>query len=191
MANELRKGTKISVIVDDELKQGEVLVAHRDGTFSVELDGEEEIYKFNTADMENIDPPESDDDEDSITITQTIKVSKSDVTIDSRTMSDPRLLEKEEAKQLELAKLRRKTRLAKLKADPRTPIQVRKAVLAARIRKIKARKPHTYRKEQVIAWVKEYELIKNRPESWRPGCIRAKKAKTAQDFIDELQIDDD
>ena len=133
---------------------------------------------------------EADTEQETITITKTITISKSAVTLDSRTMADPKLLEKEEAKQKELATRRKKNRMAKLKAAPKAPIQVRKELLEARFRKVKARKPHNYRKEQLVVWAKEYEIIKNRPDSWRPGCVRAKKTKTAQDFIDELQIDD-
>lgn len=128
-------------------------------------------------------------EQETITLTQNITIPQSAVTLDSKSMADPRLLQKEEAKQKELAAKRKKNRVAKIKAKPRTPIQVRKAILAARLRKVKNRQSHTYRKEQLIAWAKEYEIIQNRPKSWSQGCVRAKKKKTAQDFIDELNID--
>ncbi len=129
------------------------------------------------------------EDQETITMEQTITIPKSRVVMNSRALSDPLLLEKEEKKQAELAARRKKNRVAKLKAKPLTPIQVRKALLGARLRKVKSRHPHTYRKEQLIVWAKEYEIIQNRPSSWSPGCIRAKKKKSAQDFIDELNID--
>lgn len=185
--NELVVGLAVSVIQGEEVVDGEIKEFLPGGKVRVSFpDRDDGNYSYADVDVVVVKP----EDEESITITQTIKISKSDVTIDSRTMSDPKLMAAEELKQAEFAKRRRKTRLAKLKAPPKTPIQVRKAVLAARLRKVKARKPHNYRKEQLIVWAKEYELIKNRPDSWRPGCIRAKKKKTAQDFIDELQIDD-
>lgn len=133
---------------------------------------------------------EADIAQETITMTQVVTVPKSAVTLDSRTMADPKLLEKEEKKQAALAEKRKTNRVAKLKAKPKTPAQVRKELLESRFRRVKSGKVHGYRKEQLIAWAKEYEILKNRPDSWSPGCVRAKKAKTAQDFIDELQIDD-
>lgn len=133
---------------------------------------------------------EADVEQETITVIQNITIPTSTVTLDSKTMGNPELLKKEEVKQEELAKKRRANRIAKLKAKPLSPLQIRKNILEARFRKVKSRKPHNYRKEQLVVWAQEYELIKNRPESWSLGCVRAKKAKTAQDFIDELQIDD-
>lgn len=131
----------------------------------------------------------NDETKDTVILEQTVTVPTSAVTLDSRTMADPKLLEKEEKKQAELAEKRRKNRIARIKAKPRTPIQVRKALLETRFRRIKSGMPHTYRKEQMIAWYKEYQIIKQSPKQWKQGCVRAKKAQSAQDFIDSLNIE--
>lgn len=154
-------------------------------------DSPEEPVNETAPEIETSEPAETDepDDEETITMTQTVTIPKSRVVLDSKSMANPVLLAKEEAKQARLAAARKKVRVAKMKAKPKTPVQVRKGILTARLRKVKNRRPHTYRKEQIIVWAKELEIIKNRPDSWSPGCVRAKKKKSAQDFIDELQID--
>ncbi len=130
------------------------------------------------------------DDQDTITMTQNVSIPKSRVVMDPKSLSDPKRLEAEEKRQTVLAEKRKVNRIAKLKAKPKTPAQVRKALLGARLKRVQDKRPHSYRKEQLIAWGKEYQILKNNPKSWKPGCTRAKKQKSAQDFIDGLQIED-
>ena len=124
-----------------------------------------------------------------ITIESTITVPQSKVSISSNIAIDPKKLKIEEEKQEKQAKKRKANRIAKLTAEPLKPIQVRENLLKARLGKVKKGIPHTYRKEQIIVWAEELRIIQNSPEQWKQGCVRAKKKKSAQDYIDGLNVD--
>jgi len=226
MSKELKKGSRVSAVIDDEVYNGTI----------TETKGKEAVVKFDDDDVQTIriadltaiveegqsqadldkqaeelaaeqkanDEAEAEKkaqeeeaakkaEEDAkagkVTIENVITVPQSKVSISSNIAIDPIKLKVEEAKQKKQAEKRNKNRIAKITAKPLSKMKVRENLLKARLGKVKKGIPHTYRKEQIIVWAEELRMIQNSPEQWSQGCVKSKKKKSAQDYIDGLNID--
>ncbi len=186
MANELVEGVKVSVVEEGKVFEGAIAKCNDDGTFDINFkNGDEGVYE--AKEITVIAEPEP---EDTVTLTETITIPKSKVSISSQIAANPVLLAKEEQRQADMAKRRAKNRRAKITAPALPPMKVRENLLKARLRKVNKKHVHTYRMEQIIVWTQELRMIQNDPDQWAPGKVRAKKKKSAQDYIDGLNIDE-
>lgn len=87
-----------------------------------------------------------------------------------------------------LVEKRTENRIAKKKAkDKQTPVQARKALLEARLRKVQAGTQATnYTNETILSWVKELAYIKESPKTWKPGCMKGGKQPSLKDKVDAV-----
>lgn len=199
----LKPKSRVSAVIEDEVYPGEITLIKK-GLATVKFDDGDvkqipveeltEIVDVSDEDAEDVteevdEVEEVEEETNEITVEKTISIPKSKVSISSNIAINPAKLKIEEEKQKKLAEKRKKVRVAKATADPTPPIKTRENLLKARLGKVKKGIPHTYRKEQVIVWAQELRIIQNNPEQWKQGCVRAKKKKSAQDYIDGLNVD--
>ena len=183
MANELKKGIKVSVVEDGKVCEGYIAKCNKDKTYDINFDnGDEGVYE--AKEITVVAP------EDTVTLSKTITIPKSRVSISSSIAANPVLLAKEEERQAGMAKVRRANRVKKITAEPLPKIKVRENILKARLRKVNSKHVHTYRMEQIKVWARELRIIQDDPDQWAPGKVRARKKKSAQDYIDGLNIDE-
>ena len=195
-------GSRISVVEKKVTYEGTVTSCNPDETFDVKFDIEDtdgcDEGQYDSDGMTLIVPepePEIEEDEveDTIVLEQTMKIPKSKVTISSNIAAHPLKLAAEEERQTELQAARKKNRIKRIKAGPLPAIKFRANILKARLKKVKLAKSgrgtHTYRAEQVVVWAKELRIIQDNPDGWSPGCVQAKKKKSAEEYIDGLNLE--
>lgn len=100
----------------------------------------------------------------------------------------PKDREKEAKKHEKLVEKRTENRIVKKKAkDKQTPVQARRALLEARLAKVRAGSQATnYTIETIQSWIKELAFIKESPKAWKPGCMKGGKQPSVNDKIDAV-----
>ena len=72
-------------------------------------------------------------------------------------------------------------------AAKKTPIEVRKAYLTAKLERLRNdRLDHHYTTEQISVMIKELRIINERPAEWKHGCVRARKTRSAEDKLEAV-----
>ena len=96
--------------------------------------------------------------------------------------------EKETKKHEKLVATRTANRIEKKKAEAKLkPVDKRKALLEARLRKVAAGNQATnYTNETINSWVDELAFIKKSPAAWKKGCMKGGKQPSLKDKIDAV-----
>ncbi len=120
-------------------------------------------------------------------VDETITVPQSRISTQGfRHAEDPEKVEKETKRHEGFVKARTENRKKVIKAAAKkTPVEVRRDYLRAKLAIVRNRNlTHHYTREQVQVMIKELDRINSSPDTWKHGCVRAKKARSVDDKLD-------